>query len=417
MPVRRINDFQEFISMTVAPSAASRRRPPPRRREWNIRGLWHNVGFRNVLAQIIVTGVILGTAIFMINNAMSALDKRGISTGFDFLWREAGFAIGETPIAFTSSDSFLRAYGVAILNTLRVSALAIVVATVLGVIVGIARLSSNVIIARLASAYVELFRNTPQLVQIVFWYTLMSMLPHPKQAMSLFDQFFLSNRGFYFPWPGDDPVYGWMLLAFVAACITAWGIVRWADAHRRKTGRIRPVLMWNMALIVAAPLLVWVAGGAPTEMSIPALRGFNFRGGASLTPEFLALLLGLSLYIAAFIAEIVRSGIQSIDRGQIEAARSISLSNFDMYRRIILPQALRVMVPPGAAQYVSTVKNSSLGVAIGYPELFNVNNTITTISGNTIEAIGIMMLVYLSIAFSIAIVMNLYNKSVQLKER
>ncbi|MEQ9326891.1 MAG: ABC transporter permease subunit [Rhodospirillales bacterium] len=403
--------------MTVAPSAASRRRPPPRRRDWNIRGLWHNVGFRNVLAQIIVTGVIIGTAVFMINNALTAMDKRGISTGFDFLWREAGFAIGETPIAFTSSDSFLRAYTVAILNTLRVSVLAIVMATAVGVIIGIARLSSNVIIARLASAYVELFRNTPQLVQIVFWYTLMSMLPHPKQAMSLFDGVFLSNRGLYFPWPGDNPVYGWMLLAFVIACIAAWGIVKWADAQRRKTGRVRPVLMLNLSLMLAAPLLVWIVGGTPTEMSIPALRGFNFRGGASLTPEFLALLLGLSLYIAAFIAEIVRSGIQSIDRGQLEAATSISLSKADTYRRIILPQALRVMVPPATAQYVSTVKNSSLGVAIGYPELFNINNTITTISGNTIEAIGIMMMVYLSIAFSIAIVMNLYNKSVQLKER
>lgn len=403
--------------MTVAPSAASRRRPPPRRRDWNLRGLWHNVGFRNVLAQIIVTGVIIGTAVFMINNALTAMDKRGISTGFDFLWREAGFAIGETPIAFTSSDNFLRAYIVAILNTLRVSVLAIVMATAVGVIIGIARLSSNVIIARLASAYVELFRNTPQLVQIVFWYTLMSMLPHPKQAMSLFDGAFLSNRGLYFPWPGDNPVYGWMLLAFVAACIAAWGIVKWADAQRRKTGRVRPVLVLNLSLVLAAPLLVWIGGGMPTDMSIPALRGFNFRGGASLTPEFLALLLGLSLYIAAFIAEIVRSGIQSIDRGQLEAATSISLSKADTYRRIILPQALRVMVPPATAQYVSTVKNSSLGVAIGYPELFNINNTITTISGNTIEAIGIMMMVYLSIAFSIAIVMNLYNKSVQLKER
>jgi general L-amino acid transport system permease protein len=208
-----------------------------------------------------------------------------------------------------------------------------------------------------------------------------------------------------------------MLLAFIAACVAAWGVVKWADARRRKTGQIKSVLAWNVALIVAAPALVWVIGGAPTILSIPALRGFNFQGGASLSPEFLALLLGLSLYIAAFIAEIVRSGIQSIDKGQLEAATSVSLKKSDTYRHVVLPQALRVMVPPAAAQYVSTVKNSSLGVAIGYPELFNINNTITTISGNTIEAIGIMMAVYLSIAFSIAVVMNLYNKSVQLKDR
>jgi general L-amino acid transport system permease protein len=403
--------------MTVAPSVSSRRRPPVKRRDWTISGLWHNVGFRNVLAQVLVAGVIIGAAVFMINNALIAMDKRGISTGFDFLWQEAGFAIGETPIAFTSSDSFFRAYVVAVLNTLRVSALSILAATILGVLIGIARLSSNVIIARLASAYVELFRNTPQLVQIIFWYTLMTMLPHPKQAMSFFDWAFLSNRGLYVPWPGDNPVYGWMLLAFVGACIAAWSLVKIAAARRRKTGRITPVLAWNVALIIAAPTLVWIVCGAPTELSIPALRGFNFRGGASLSPEFLALLLGLSLYIAAFIAEIVRSGIQSIDKGQLEAATSVSLKKSDTYRHVVLPQALRVMVPPAAAQYVSTVKNSSLGVAIGYPELFNINNTITTISGNTIEAIGIMMAVYLSIAFSIAVVMNLYNKSVQLKDR
>jgi general L-amino acid transport system permease protein len=373
--------------MTVAPSASSRRRPPVKRRDWTISGLWHNVGFRNVLAQVLVAGVIIGAAVFMINNALIAMDKRGISTGFDFLWQEAGFAIGETPIAFTSSDSFFRAYVVAVLNTLRVSALSILAATILGVLIGIARLSSNVIIARLASAYVELFRNTPQLVQIIFWYTLMTMLPHPKQAMSFFDWAFLSNRGLYVPWPGDNPVYGWMLLAFVGACIAAWSLVKIAAARRRKTGRITPVLAWNVALIIAAPTLVWIVCGAPTELSIPALRGFNFRGGAS------------------------------IDIGQLEAATSVSLNKPDTYRHVVLPQALRVMVPPAAAQYVSTVKNSSLGVAIGYPELFNINNTITTISGNTIEAIGIMMAVYLSIAFSIAVVMNLYNKSVQLKDR
>ena len=403
--------------MTVASTSTSRRRPPAKRRDWSLNGLWHNVGFRNVLAQVIVTGLILGTAIFMINNALTAMDKRGISTGFSFLWREAGFAIGETPIAFSSSDSFLKAYVVAILNTLRVSSLSIVVATILGVVIGIARLSSNVIIARLASVYVELFRNTPQLVQIIFWYTLMTLLPHPKQALTFFDIAFLSNRGLYIPWTGDNPVYGWMLFAFAMACAAAWGIAKWAEARRRKTGRIVSVLSWNLMLIVAAPALVWIVGGAPTEMSLPALRGFNFQGGASLSPEFLALLFGLSLYIAAFIAEIVRSGIQSIDKGQLEASTSVSLKKSDTYRYIILPQALRVMVPPAAGQYVSTVKNSSLGVAIGYPELFNINNTITTISGNTIEAIGIMMAVYLSIAFSISIVMNLYNKSVQLKER
>jgi general L-amino acid transport system permease protein len=264
---------------------------------------------------------------------------------------------------------------------------------------------------------VELFRNTPQLVQIIFWYVLIIQLPRPKQAFEIFDMVFLSNRGLIIPWPTDNPVYTWTAVAFVLACTGAWQFVKWADRRRRRTGHALPVLWWNIGLIIALPTIVWFVGGAPTDMSIPELRGFNFQGGAALSPEFLALLLGLSLYIAAFIAEIVRSGIQSVDRGQIEAATSVGLDKLDLYRKVVLPQALRVMVPPATAQYVSLVKNSSLGVAIGYPELFNVNNTITTISGNTIEAIGIMMAIYLSIAFTISGVMNVYNKAVQIKER
>jgi general L-amino acid transport system permease protein len=403
--------------MTVSATPAPGRRPPPKRRQWNLSGIWHNVGFRNLVAQVIVVGAIIGTFIYMIDNAQSALERRGISTGFEFLFEEAGFAIGEALISFDSSDTFLRAYGVAILNTLKVSVFGVVVATLLGVFIGVSRLSTNTIISKLASGYVELFRNTPQLVQIIFWYVLIIQLPRPKQAFEIFDMVFLSNRGLIIPWPTDNPVYTWTAVAFVLACTGAWQFVKWADRRRRRTGHALPVLWWNIGLIIALPTIVWFVGGAPTDMSIPELRGFNFQGGAALSPEFLALLLGLSLYIAAFIAEIVRSGIQSVDRGQIEAATSVGLDKLDLYRKVVLPQALRVMVPPATAQYVSLVKNSSLGVAIGYPELFNVNNTITTISGNTIEAIGIMMAIYLSIAFTISGVMNVYNKAVQIKER
>ena len=403
--------------MTVSATPASSRRPPPERRQWNLSGIWHNVGFRNLVAQVVVVGAIIGTFIYMIDNAQSALEKRGISTGFDFLFEEAGFAIGETLISFDSSDTFIRAYGVAILNTLKVSVFGVAVATFLGVLIGISRLSTNTIISKLASGYVELFRNTPQLVQIIFWYVLIIQLPRPKQAFEILDMVFLSNRGLIIPWPVDNLVYTWTALSFVLACVGAWQLVKWADRRRRRTGHALHVLWWNIGLIICLPTIVWFVGGAPTDMSIPKLRGFNFEGGAAMSPEFLALLLGLSLYIAAFIAEIVRSGIQSVDRGQIEAATSVGLDKVDLYRKVVLPQALRVMVPPATAQYVSLVKNSSLGVAIGYPELFNVNNTITTISGNTIEAIGIMMAVYLSIAFTISGVMNVYNKAVQIKER
>ncbi|MCG8562462.1 MAG: ABC transporter permease subunit [Hyphomicrobiales bacterium] len=403
--------------MTEATTSIPRHRPPPKRPPMSLNGLWHNVGFRNLAYQVTVVTAILLTAVYMVSNAQDAMQKRGISTGFGFLLEEAGFDIGETPVAFTSADTFGRAYVAAVLNTLKVSVLGIMFATMLGVVLGIARLSSNVLIAKLSSAYVELFRNTPQLVQIIFWYTVITQLPPPKQALSLFDVSFLTNRGLVLPWPAPDPAYLWTLLTLVGACVAAVIAVRWADARRRATGRRVRVLGWNIALIAGAPALVWLLGGAPTDMSVPRLQGFNFVGGAAISPEFLALLLGLSLYIAAFIAEIVRSGIQSVGKGQIEAARAISLRSSDAYRKVILPQALRVMVPPAAAQYVSLVKNSSLGVAIGYPELFNVNNTIITLSGHTVEAIGMMMLIYLSISFVIAAVMNLYNRAVQIKER
>ena len=395
----------------------ARRRPPPKRPPLTLDGLWHSLGFRSLLYQAVVIVVVVGAAVYMIGNAQEAMQKRGISTGFGFLGDEAGFAIGESPISQKPSDTYLRAYAAAILNTLKVSAVSVVGATLLGGLIGVARLSSNWLVAKFASAYIELFRNTPQLVQIIFWYTLVTLLPHPRQAFNLFDWAYLSNRGLNMAWPAADPAYGWTGVAFVAACAAAYGIARWADRLRRRTGRAIMAVWWNAGLIAGLPLAAWLIGGAPTAFDVPKLRGFNFVGGVVLSPEFIALLLGLSLYIAAFIAEIVRSGVQSVSRGQIEAARAVGLGRVDLYLKVILPQALRVIVPPATAQYVSLTKNSSLGVAIGYPELFNVNNTIITLSGNTIECIGIMMAVYLTIAFAIAAVMNVYNKAVQIKER
>jgi general L-amino acid transport system permease protein len=408
---------EAVFSRAIPSIAESRKRPPPKRPPLSLDGLWHNVGFRSLLYQILVIVAVVGTAVYMIGNAQVAMEKRGISTGFGFLTEEASFAIGESLISYDSSDTYLRAYEVAVLNTLKVSAVSVLGATILGVLIGVARLSSNFLIVKLASTYIEIFRNTPQLVQIIFWYTLVTRLPHPKQAWSVFDWVFVSNRGVIMPWPADSTAYGWVGLAFVIACCGAYGVVRWADTQRRRSGRPIRVLWWNLGLIVGFPLVTWFALGAPTAMDLPTFKGFNFTGGIALSPEFLALFLGLSLYIAAFIAEIVRSGIQAVSQGQIEAARSVGLGRIDLYMKVILPQALRVIVPPATAQYVSLIKNSSLGVAIGYPELFNVNNTITTLSGNTIECIGIMMMVYLSIALTIAVIMNLYNRAVQIRER
>lgn len=380
-------------------------------------GFWHNVGVRGIIYQALIVLVVFGVLAWMISNAQHVLAKRGISTGFGFLTREAGFPISQSLIAYTTSDSFLRAFAVAVLNTLVVSVAAVVGATVLGVLIGIGRLSSNWVVARMAAAYVEIFRNTPQLVQISFWYLLVTRLPSPRQAWSLDGLGFLSNRGLILTVPAPDPAWSLVLLAAIVAIVTAWGLARLAASRRRKTGRKLPVTLMAAALIIGLPLLAWGIGGAPTQLDRPALQGFNFRGGVTLPPEFITLFLGLSLYIAAFIAEIVRSGVQSVGRGQVEAARSIGLGQGDLYRRVILPQALRVIIPPAASQYVSLFKNSSLGVAIGYPELFNISNTVTTLSGHAIECVLIMAGIYLMISLSIALIMNVYNRAAQIRER
>lgn len=394
-----------------------RRRPPPKRPPLSLSGLWHNVGFRGVLYQALVIVIVIVAVTYLLGNAQKAMTALGIATGFGFLAEESGVAIGETVIRYDPDDSYVRAYAAAVLNTLKVSIVSVVLATILGTLLGIARLSGNWLLAKLSTLYVEGFRNTPQLVQIVFWYTLVVSLPQARQPLSPFEGFYLSNRGLNLAWPVADPVHGWMALAFALGCAGAWWLARLSRRRRRRAGRPFPLVgWWGAALVAGLPLAAWLAGGAPTAMEVPAMQTFNYRGGLALSPEFLALLLGLSLYIAAFIAEIVRSGIQSVDRAQIEAAKAIGLGKFDIYRKVILPQALRVIVPPATAQYVSLSKNSSLGTLIGYPELFNINNQIVTLSGHTIEAIAIMMAVYLTISFTIAAVMNLYNRAIQIKE-
>jgi len=399
--------------MTLDPTG----RRHPARAPFSLLNAWNDVNTRAWIYQALVVAGILGLAAYLIANAQHALAKQGISTGFSFLESRAGFEIGEKSIAFSSTDTFLRAYGVAILNTLKVSGASILLATVVGVAVGLGRLSSNPLMRKLASIYVEVFRNTPQLIQLVFWYTLIANLPRPRQALSLGESVFLSNRGLAVPWLADASA-AWVLVAAVLAALAAGGAAR-ALCARLARRRGRPVPGATLLALVAAalPLAAGTALAWPLEITAPVLRGFNFQGGLTLSPEFVALLLGLALYIAAFIAEIVRSGVQSVGRGQIEAAQAVGLSRFDIYLKIVFPQALRVMVPPAAGQYVSIIKNSSLGVAIGYPELFNVNNTIVTLSGHTVEAIAIMMSIYLAISFVIAALMNLYNRYVQIRER
>ncbi|BBK35263.1 ABC transporter permease [Allostella sp. ATCC 35155] len=374
-------------------------------------------GLRATLYQILVVLLLVGLAAWMTETARRAMQQRGIASGFDFLLDRAGFAIGHAFFAFSPDDTYLQAFVVGLGNTLVVAAAGLVTASLLGTVLGLSRLSGNWLLARAAGAYVELFRNTPQLVQIVFWYALFTLLPGPRQAMSLGDLAFFSNRGLLVPWPAEPVVLAVALLLLVPGAALGFWVLRWSDRRRRR-GRATPAPLALAGLAaLALPLAFWLAVGAPAGWSVPVLRGFNFAGGLALSPEFLALYFGLSFYIAAFVAEIVRAGILSVGRGQIEAAQAVGLPRTELYRRIVFPQALRVIVPPLAAQYISLVKNSSLGVAIGYPDLFSITNTVLTLSGHTIEAIAIMALVYLSLALTIGALADIVNRAVRIRER
>jgi general L-amino acid transport system permease protein len=396
--------------------AGAHMRPPPGRRV-SLSALWHDTSVRSWLYQALIVVGVLVLGSFLVGNAQDALQKQGITTGFSFLQNAAGFEVGERLIDFESSDSIVRAYQVAVLNTLKVSLVSIAFATSIGLVIGLGRLSSNALARALCSLYVEVFRNTPQLVLLIFCYTLLTKLPAVRDALSFSDIVFLSNRGLSIPWLASDGAFSLLLIAVAASLLLLWPITRWIDRRRFATGRREVGPTIGGLLLAGAPLALLVLLGPPLDIAIPELRGLNFVGGTTLSPEFLALTIGMSLYIGAFIAEIVRAGIQSVSRGQVEAAQSVGLRRFDIYRRVVFPQAMRVMVPPAAIQYVSIVKNSSLGVAIGYPELFNVNNTIVTLSGQAVEGIAIMMTIYLAISFTIAASMNLYNRMVQIKER
>jgi len=375
---------------------------------------WRSTRCRAWIYQIVALTLTLVILFAMFGNASHALALRGIRTGFGFLSHEAGFSISEALWPFSSTNSFFAAFLVGLANTLWISAVGIVGATILGVILGIARLSSNWLVARISLVYVEIFRNTPQLIQIIFWYALMSTLPANRHAWHVSNWLYLGNRGLQLAWPADRAA----LAASVAAlCLAVAACILWSRrAAKHPAARPKAPSLWIKALaIVGIPLAVWLIAGAPTAMDFPRLHGFNFRGGLALSPEFLALALGLSLYIAAYVAEIVRAGIQSVGRGQVEAGRAIGLRGFELLRRIVLPQALRVIVPPVTAQYISLVKNSSLGVAIGYPELFNITNSVIVASGHTLECVLIMGAVYLAISLAIAAVMNVYNHTIAIK--
>lgn len=379
---------------------------------------WHDATFRAALYQVIVIGSVLLLAWYLVSNTMNRLAQQSIATGFGFLAKEAGFGIGESLIEYSAADTYLRAYTVGLLNTFRVGFVGIVLATFIGTVVGIARLSSNWLIAKLASMYVEALRNTPLLLQLFFWYAIITeVLPHPRQALNPFEGVFLSNRGLKVPFPEWHASYLYVGIALAVGIVLTVVLLRWAHRRQMETGQQYSLLLLSLPPILGLPLLVFLVAGAPLEMNVPELRGFNFVGGLNMTPEFTALLAGLTLYTAAFIAEIVRSGILAVAKGQSEAALSLGLRPGLVLRLVILPQALRVIVPPLTSQYLNLIKNSSLAVAIGYPDLVSVMNTTLNQTGQAVEGIAMIMATYLTISLLISAYMNWYNRRIAFKER
>ncbi len=389
-------------------------RAPPRR---PLRLSWSDERVRAIVWQVLVVGFIGAIVWWLWSNTVHNLEVRRIATGFGFLNREAGLPIAESVIEYSPTDTYLRALTVGLLNTLKVAIVGIILATVLGTLVGIARLSKNWLLAKIAGVYVEVIRDLPLLLQLLFWYAILQGLPGPRQAMHPVEGVFLSNRGLKLPWIEWQDAHSFALIVFLIGAAYTFLYRRQALAKRVMDGQPRAVWPVAVGTMLVLPVVVWAALGAPWTVDWPALRGFNFRGGLTMSPEYFALLLGLTLYTAGFIAEIVRAGILAVPHGQWEAAQALGLHPGQVLRQIVLPQALRVIVPPMTSQYLNITKNSSLAVAIGYQDIVSIANTTLNQTGQAIENILIIMAAYLSVSLSISAFMNWYNKRIALRER
>ena len=379
---------------------------------------WYDPDKRSVMYQIGAACLFVFVAWYLVSNTMSNLEKQSIATGFGFLDTEAAFEIGESLVEYSAADRYSKALWVGFLNTLLVSFIGIVLTVILGAFLGVARLSKNWLINKCAAGYIELFQDIPILLQLFFWYAFFyEMLPSPRDAINPFSGLFLCNRGLIFGIPQSHPAYKYMAIAVIFAVIIIFFIKKWAKKRQDATGKAFPLFYTSIALILGLPFVCWLIGGAPTEMSVPVLKGFNFKGGMSISPEFAALLLGLVLYTAAFVAEVVRAGIQSVSKGLTEAAMAIGLKPGRVLNLIILPQALRVIIPPLTSQMLNLTKNSSLAVAIGYPDFVSVAGTAINQTGQAIEGVLLIMIVYLIFSLSTSVFMNWYNKKMAIVER
>lgn len=380
---------------------------------------WHDKRLRAFIAQALLLAAIVAAGWALYSTAADNLARQNIATGFGFLDHTAGFGIAQTLIPYSEESTFGRALLVGLLNTILISVLGIIIATILGFIIGIGRISQNWLIAKLSAVYVETLRNTPMLLQLMFWYfAVIRALPGPKQAFAVADVTYLSNRGLYVPRIVFEPGSIFVILAFVLGVVGVWMLLRVSRRQREATGKARPILWPSLGLVFGLPLVVAIGLGFPFGLQLPALQGLNFAGGVQVSPELLALLVSLSMYTAAFIAEIVRAGILGVPKGQSEAALSLGLTRRQSLRLVVVPQALRIIIPPLTSQYLNLTKNSSLATAIAYPDLVNVfAGTTLSQTGQAIEVILITMLIYLGLSLATSFAMNLYNQRIRLTER
>lgn len=381
--------------------------------------LWRDERVLRIVAQVISAIVVIGLLYLAVINVIDAAEQRGLSLGFSFLREAAGFPIGESDLPYDPSRSFLYAFQVGVLNTLKVSIVGIFFATILGTFIGIARLSTNWLVNRLALVYIEFHRNIPLLVLLLLWYQgIFTRMPDVQDSLRFPGPIYFSQRGLYLIWPIVKPTGTPFVISIflgIIIAITAWIYLR---RRQEKTGRSTYYSFVSLGILFIFPLLGFLFSGRdPLDASIPILDGFNFKGGYHLTPEFSALLVGLVTYTAGFIAEVVRAGIQAVDRGQLEAARAIGLSYSQILSLVIIPQALRVIIPPMISQYLNLTKNSSLATFIGYPEIFFIGKTTINQAGRAVQVFLLIMVVYLSISLVTSLILNIYNRRIQLVER
>jgi general L-amino acid transport system permease protein len=389
-------------------------RAAPRRRP---RLSWSDPRLRSAVWQLLIVGFVIAVGWYLITTTSQNLTARRIATGFGFLGRVAGIPIGESLLPYDPAvNTYGRALVIGVLNTLQIAIVGIVLATLLGMLIGIGRLSHNWLLARCTACYVETLRDIPLLLQLLFWYTMLQGLPAPRQSWHIGTAAYLSNRGMRLPALVWTPAHAWPLAGLIVGVI---GTSLWARHARRRqaaTGVHPTVWPVALALLFGLPVILWALLGAPLALDVPVLHGFNFQGGFTLSPEYIALLIGLVTYTASYIAEIVRSGIQSVAHGQWEAAAALGLHRGTAFRQVVLPQAMRVIIPPLTSQYLNLTKNSSLAVAIGFQDVVSIANTTLNQTGQAIEGIAIIMAVYLTISLSISLFMNWYNARVTLVE-